>query len=281
MRIGLIVSFCLHVVILLAAYVALPSVDPFPAVAEKVLPVELVTIDEFTNLKRTPTLEAEPEPVVEPEPEEEPAPEPVPAPEPPAPAVEPEAAPPAPPAPEPEPEPEPVVEENKPEPKVEPKPKPVKKKPVKKAKAKKAFDPSSLAALLDKQPDDKVAKKPARSQTAAPAAAAGSNSEMTISEIDAFKVQMRRCWSVPAGAPEAGRLVVSLKVYLNIDGSLARPTQIVNKGSLLSGDRYLRAATESALRAIDQCQPFQMPPAKYRSWQELDLRFDPGEMLGR
>ena len=280
MRIGLIVSFCLHVAILLAAFIVLPSADPFPAVAERVLPVELVTIDEFTNLKRTPTLEAEPEPVVEPEPELPPEPEPVPAPEPPAPAVEPEPAPPAPLAPEPEPEPEPIVEEKKPEPKVEPKPKPVKKKAVKKTKKKKEYDFQSLAALLDKQPDDKVLKKPARSKTPVPAAAAGFNTEMTISEIDAFKVQMRRCWSVPAGAPEAGRLIVSLKVFLNIDGSLARPTEVVNKTRLISGDRYFRAATDSALRAIDRCQPFQMPAEKYRSWRELDLTFDPRDMLG-
>lgn len=277
MRIGFIVSFCLHVALLLAAYVALPSADPFPDAVETVLPVELVTIEEFTNLKRTPTLEAEPEPVVESEPDLPPAPAPVPAPEPPAPAVEPEAAPPAPLAPEPEPEP--VVEEKKPEPKVEPKPKPVKKKAVKKPK-KKEYDFQSLAALLDKQPDDKVLKAPARSKSPAPAAAAGFNTEMTISEIDAFKVQMRRCWSVPAGAPEAGRLIVSLKVFLNIDGSLARPTEVINKTRLISGDRYFRAATDSALRAIDRCQPFQMPAEKYRSWRELDLTFDPREMLG-
>ena len=278
MRIGFIVSLCLHVALLLAAYVALPSADPFPDVVETVLPVELVTIDEFTNLKRAPTLEAEPEPVVEPEPDLPTEPEPVPTPEPPA--AEPEAAPPAPLAPEPEPEPEPVVDKKKPEPKVEPKLKPVKKKQVKKAKAKKAYDFQSLSALLDKQPDDVIAKAPVRSKSSAPAAASGFNTEMTISEIDAFKVQMRRCWSVPAGAPEAGRLIVSLKVFLSIDGSLSRPTEVMNKTRLISGDRYFRAATESALRAIDRCQPFKMPAAKYRSWRELDLRFDPRDMLG-
>jgi len=89
MRIGFIVSFCLHVAILMAAYIALPSADPFPAVAEKVLPAERGTIEEFTNVKRMPTFEAEPEPVVEAEPNLPPEPEPVTAPEPPAPAVEP------------------------------------------------------------------------------------------------------------------------------------------------------------------------------------------------
>ncbi len=263
----------------MAAYVALPSADPFPAVAEKVLPVELVTIDEFTNLKRTPTLEAEPEPVVEAEPEVQPEPEPAPAPEPPAPAVEPEAAPPAPLAPEPEPEP--VVEEKKPEPKVEPKPKPVKKKPVKKAKPKNVFDPLSLSALLDKQPDD--VKKPSRSKLPTPAAAAGSNSELTVSESDAFKQQVERCWDVRriSGAKDAEQLQVLVKIFLKSNGDLAGDPIIVKSAQSLSRSPSAAVADKIAVQAIVGCKPYKMPIAKYESWKEIDFSFDLTEMLGR
>ncbi|WP_420559478.1 hypothetical protein [Tepidicaulis sp.] len=293
MRASLVASFGVHAAVIAAAFIALPSADPLPAVPDQALPVELVTIDEFTNLKREKVAKAEPKPQIEeesePEPEPEQAPEPEPAPEPkPAPQPAPAAVEPPPPAREPEPLPEPEAEpeekkaepEKKPEP---PKPAPQKPAPPKPAKKQEAFDPTKIAALLDKLPEEeKKTRQPSREtkEDAAPQAPQGVNTKLTVSEIDAFKLQMRRCWSVPAGAPNADKLIVEIKVFLNPDGSLARAPELMSKGPLLSGNAYYRAAADSALRAIRRCEPFKMPADKYSSWQELDLRFDPREMLG-
>jgi outer membrane biosynthesis protein TonB len=278
MRVGLIVSALFHVGLLALTLVALPDTEPFEVVPSRVLPVELVTIDEFTSLRDIPQPEPTPDPpaeeVVEPEPVLEPIaePEPAPLPEPePAPVPEPELEP----APEPEPAPDTTPE---PEPEPEPEPKPQTRPTPPREEPKPAFDPSQIAALLDKMPEE----QPRRAAPTQPqrVATPSAQTQLTLSEIDAFKVQMRRCWSVPAGAANAQGLVVRIKVYLRPDGSLSQPPQLIDTTRLQSGDSYFRAAAESAMRAIRRCAPFRMPADKYQSWREIDLNFDPREMLG-
>lgn len=282
MRNALLYSISFHGAVLVTALVALPGPDELPLLPSQVLPVELVTIDEYTNLKRAPKrIEPKPEVKPEPEPEIEPVPEAEIKPAPP-PKAEPA---PAPPEPELVSEPEKIVPEIE-KVEVKPKPKPKPKRP-KRATEKKPerdrFDPTRIAALLDKLPQDEVPPEatPAPGEPEEMVAAASSfDSRLTLSEVDAFKVQMRRCWSVPAGAANAEDLVVQIKVYLNPDGSLAQPPKLVNQARLSAGDAYFRTAAESAMRAIRRCAPFKMPAEKYSGWRELDLNFDPREMLG-
>lgn len=275
MRVGFFVSAALHVALLALTLVVLPDTEPFDVVPSTVLPVELVTIDEFTNLREIPRpeptpdepqVEEAPEPELLPEPEPEPLPEPEPAP---APIPEPEPEP----APAPEPEPEAKIE---PEP--EPEPQPQRRPTPPREEPRPAFDPSQISALLDKLPDE----QPRRAAPTQPqrAATPSAQTQLTLSEIDAFKVQMRRCWSVPAGAANAQSLAVRIKVFLRPDGSLLQPPQLIDTSRLQSGDSYYRAAAESAMRAIRRCAPFRMPADKYQSWREIDLNFDPREMLG-
>jgi len=277
MRVGLLVSAALHVGLLALTLVVLPDTEPFDVVPSTVLPVELVTIDEFTNLRDIPRPEPTPE---EPPAEElsEPAPDPEPLPEPePEPLPEPEAAPAPIPEPEPAPAPEPAPEA-KVEPEPEPEPQPQRRPTPPREEPKPAFDPSQIAALLDKLPEEQTRRAaPTQPQRAATPSA---QTQLTLSEIDAFKVQMRRCWSVPAGAANAQSLAVRIKVFLRPDGSLLQPPQLIDTSRLQSGDNYYRAAAESAMRAIRRCAPFRMPADKYQSWREIDLNFDPREMLG-
>ncbi len=294
MRSGVIISGLLHTGVILFAIVTLPSVLE-PNAMPTIIPVELLAIEEETNIRQRQEAE-EPEP--EPEPEEQP-PEPetqeLAAIEPPAPEPEPEpepeivekiAAPEEPePKPEPEPEPEPEVAEadQQPLPNVRPLTKP---EPPKKDE----FNLDQIAALLDKIPEEKTPPRtpseiPEQRQALveeAPDIGAGLQSALTLSEIDAFRVQMRRCWSVPAGAAYSEDLVVTIRVFLNSDGTLSRaPELIANSRFSLSTNSYYRTAAESAVRAIQRCQPFRMPQEKYTNWRELELTFDPGDMLGR
>ncbi len=127
-----------------------------------------------------------------------------------------------------------------------------------------------MQALLDKTPDEvapPVVEKPIAEYE-----------KLSLSEIDAFRAQMKQCWTVPAGAANADDLAVRVSLGLNLDGSLASGPFVVNKGRI--GDPYFRAAAESVLRAIRRCQPFQMPADKYRSWQKMELNFDPKKMFG-
>ena len=296
MRSSLLYSVGMHAIILGLAIVVLPSPEELPSVQTRALPVELVTIDEFTNLKKQVKTEKKVEkPKEEPKkpaperPETKTEPKPEPTPPKPTQQAKAEAAPE--PAPEKKAEPLPTKEakkepkpEEKPKEKPKPKPKPEKKvqKTAPKEKPKKNFDPNRLAALLNKMPEDSAPKQRQQETESNVDSPRTDDPDLplTMSELDAFKVQMAKCWTVPAGAAGAEKLVVKIKVYLNPDGSLAQPPELMDRTKLITGGTTYRAAADAALRAVRLCQPFKMPADKYNSWREIDLTFDPRQMLG-
>ncbi|MGF1455367.1 MAG: hypothetical protein ACFB6R_08320 [Alphaproteobacteria bacterium] len=145
---------------------------------------------------------------------------------------------------------------------------------------------TQTAALLDKHPDadkERVFHRRAPSLEGEAAdrsrAAAGQQTGLTVNETDAIKAQLKRCWSPPTGAPNAQELIVTLRVNFNPDGSVAGVPRVVSSWHSQS-DGYMRAATDRAVRAVLQCQPFQLPVERYKSWRRVDLEFDPRFLLG-
>jgi hypothetical protein len=46
------------------------------------------------------------------------------------------------------------------------------------------------------------------------------------------------------------------------------------------GEEFFRAAAESAYRAVKKCTPLrQLPVTKYERWRDIELTFNPKEML--
>lgn len=125
------------------------------------------------------------------------------------------------------------------------------------------FNPGKIAALLDKMPDKNNQNVHLPKQ------------QLTIRDIDAIKVQMRRCWTIPAGAVNAHKLIVKIKIFLDVDGNMITPPRVLTRAR----GRFFRIAVENALRALRRCQPFKMPPEKYEVWREMVLIFNPSEML--
>ncbi len=301
MRVGVFISGTVHAGALLFTVFAVPAAFE-PANDYVALPVELITIGEETNIMSS-AEPAQEEPVEEPPEPEEPQPEqlamrePEPEPEPEVIEEEPEIVPlpeEAEPEPAPEPEPEQVVKEEPPAPvpnvrpvtkptpppepeivKVEPEPEPEPEVPQDEFLA-------DVAALLDKMPEEeKQPEAPSEPATeAAPNRGAGLQTALTVSEIDAFRIQMRKCWNVPAGAANSEELRVSFEVHLNPDGSLSRAPKLIESGQFsLQSNSFYRVAAESAARAIQRCAPYQMPQDKYQNWKILKLNFDPSQML--
>ena len=101
---------------------------------------------------------------------------------------------------------------------------------------------------------------------------------MTASEIDAVRRQIERCWNLPGGGKEAGNLVVSIRVEMNVDGT-PRSAVVVNSGQM-QGNPYYQAVADSARRAVlnPRCHPFKLPPEKYDHWRAMTLIFNPKEM---
>lgn len=303
MRIPLILSFGFHFAAFLFAIFGLPSPSPSIVMEHRVIDVEVVSVTETPTPQPNPEpapppppkkSKAPPPPPPEPKPappqqaalppEPEPEPEPAPAP-PPEPKVKPVEAPPPPPKPKVEKKPKPSPPKVAPRPKARPKPdfasmmlKTVEKlketpppKPKEK-KQKKSFE-QKMAALMKR----KSLSTPERAQQAP----LGQN--LTISEIDAIKRQVERCWLVPAaiGAKDVEDMLVQIRLKLNPDGTL-RESRIVDRFRLETNATY-KAVAESALRAIrnPRCNRFTLPVQKYDVWKDMVLRFNPGEMVGR
>ncbi len=74
------------------------------------------------------------------------------------------------------------------------------------------------------------------------------DARLTMSELDAVKRQIERCWSPPAGAKEAGNFAVEIHVSANPDGTV-RQARISNSRSICA-DPFLLTLADTALRAV-------------------------------
>ncbi len=321
MKVAFLVSSLLHIAIVVVAYFGLPFFKNDELLVEPPIIVELVTVDEETNLPETPPApkpeeQAKEEPKPEPKPEAKPAPPPPPPPPAPEQAETPEPAPEAPPEPEPKeeiaaippPEPKPKKEvkkkpEPKPEPEAKPKPKPKAPDRLTQVKPKKKPKPpdflasmSSVLKDLQKRDPKPVSKKELEKKEKSKeeafedeiAKALASSSKpmdtsrpLTLSEIDAVRQQIARCWNVPAGAKDAENLVIDIRVHMNPDGTVRKADHLSTARML--GDGFYRTAAESAMRAVlnPRCQPFKLPLDKYDRWKTMTLSFNPREMFGQ
>jgi colicin import membrane protein len=163
-----------------------------------------------------------------------------------------------------------------------------KKKAEDKAKAKAAqqaqakpqpqFDPTKIAALLDKR---EPMRQASAADTLSPAPslgkADGKAAQLSQSEIDALRKRLGECWHPPAGAADGGQLKVVMRVLFKPDATVATPPQLV----AATASPFGPAMAESAKRAILTCQPFTMlRPDHYEQWKDIEITFDPREMFG-
>ncbi len=265
---SLILSAVLHTGVIIIAMFGLP----FLAQREFLIPPPLMI--EFVELaKVTETNKPAPQPAL-PKPEETK----------PAPAAQNSSASPVVPVPQEKPK----LEEKK-EVKAAPVPDPnappdktVKKiKPDEEAKKEPTRDFSSVLKNLV-APKDALPAKDALSKESAPPAP-GQNAplgaKLTMSEEDALRSQLEKCWNVPFGARDAENMVVDIFMVINPDRTL-REARIVDQGRYHS-DSFFRAAADSALRAVRSplCSPFALPPDKYDTWSRITVTFNPKDMF--
>lgn len=247
--VGVLASTLFHALIVAAMFFTIQRNFDTPE-DSNVVPVDLVTIADVTNV----AAQAPPQPEME--------------------KIE------IPPAPlEPPPEPQMQAVEPAPEPPmpqfdIQKEVKPVEKPAPPKKTAAQNFD-----ALLNKLT---AAEKPVRNAKPAERVipGIGSGNAMTANIADALKSQIYRCWSPPTGAPDARDLVADFVLNLNPDGTVGALRMTPGTQVAASGNAYTRAASEAASRAIYQCQPYRLPADRYNVWREINpLRFDPRQMM--
>jgi colicin import membrane protein len=308
MKTGLTISAVVHLALLLWGLISFAA-KPLEAKPNDALPVDIISDKQFSEITKgvkDGAKEKPPAPIAEkvapPKPVEEAKPKVTEKKEleaakvdnkpPPAEKIEPK--------PEPKPEaakeePKPKVEAAKPEKKEPPKIDPIaetlkkeeaKKKAEEKAKAKAAqqlakqphFDPSKIAALLDKrEPMRQASAADQLNQTPSLGKSDGNAAQLSQSEIDALRKRLGECWNPPAGAANGGQLKVVLRVLFKPDATVATPPQLV----AATASPFGPAMAESAKRAILTCQPFTMLRADhYQQWKDIEITFDPREMFG-
>lgn len=263
--------------IILLLVFGLPSfLQPEPIPEPQVISVELLPISDIAN---APTKMPTP-----PKKQEDPKPAP--------PKPEPEK-------PKPAPKLEPVKEEKKPEPKPEPKkeaiPDPTKKEEPKKEEPKKdepKKDEPTLDDILKSLEKEKPKTPPApqtSQETATPDAGEKTISDrwdpnMQVSQTvkDSIRNQITKCWNYQGGAKDQDKLRARIMVQLNQDGSVAKALLHSSQKGDYMGNSYFRALVDSAIRATQNpdCVPLKgLPVDKYQGWKEMELVFDPSQML--
>lgn len=153
--------------------------------------------------------------------------------------------------------------------------------PAQQTQPKKA-SPDDLSALLNKLTAPSAA--PPNARVAARAVKGfGAQNAMTADLSDALSSQIKPCWSPPVGAPRADELVVDFDLFLNSDGSVARPPQLTaSSRAAAASDPYTAAAADAARRAIFTCAPYKLPADRYSQWSEINpFHFDPRAMMGQ
>ena len=141
------------------------------------------------------------------------------------------------------------------------------------------FDPSNIAALIDKS---KVESAEVTDKTDKITQDQEKNIDfagLSLSEEDALKAQIFGCWSIPLGLPYDQNLLVRIKLQLKPDGSIIRSEILDHARMNKPGQGFYKVLAESALRAIKLCQPLRVPSTGYEKWKDLQLNFDAREML--
>ena len=182
--------------------------------------------------------------------------------------------------PAPQPKPDPIADkikkqdQPKQEAKAEPQPLPPKKPPIKQQPK---FDADKIAALLDKRaPQRTAATGEVVNDDASLGRVNATASQLSQSEIEAFRRRITDCWSPPVGLDSAQELVVIFRVQFNPDGSVKRGPDVISGKASASGPVF----AESARRAILQCQPYTMLRRQtYDSWKDMEVAFKPSDMF--
>jgi colicin import membrane protein len=126
------------------------------------------------------------------------------------------------------------------------------------------FDQSKIAALLDKRdPARQATTGETLNSNAALGLSKGKAADNSATWGSMFQAQVERCWKKPYGGIESQNPEAAFTIKLKRDGTLEGMP--VPEGT--PATPYLRVYQESALRAIIECQPYNLPAASFDDWK--------------
>ena len=152
-------------------------------------------------------------------------------------------------------------------------------KQVSEFEKKEIFDPTNIAALIDKSKENLAETDVKSNKITQSQDKSLNNVGLTLSEEDALKAQIFGCWSIPLGLPYNENLMVRIKLKLKPDGTIIDSEILDHARMNKPGQNFYKVLAESALRAIQLCQPLRVPSTGYERWKDLQINFDAREML--
>ena len=144
---------------------------------------------------------------------------------------------------------------------------------------KEVIDTNQIAALIDKAKVEETVKQKKREKITQSSQKNSFASGLSLSQEDALRAQIFGCWSVPLGLPYDEDLLVRIKLSLKKDGTITKSEILDHQRMNRPGQKFYKVLAESALRAVRLCQPLKVPPTGYDKWKEIQLNFNPTEML--
>ena len=144
---------------------------------------------------------------------------------------------------------------------------------------KEIIDTNQIAALIDKAKEEEAVKQKNSDKVTQSSQKNSFATGLTLSQEDALRAQIFGCWSVPLGLPYDEDLLVRIKLQLKKDGTIMKSEILDHQRMNMPGQKFYKVLAESALRAVRLCQPLKVPPTGYEKWKNLQLNFNPTEML--
>jgi hypothetical protein len=92
-----------------------------------------------------------------------------------------------------------------------------------------------------------------------------------------FRRHLKTCSKLPAAVAPSDKIKIKLRVFMTLEGRLAAEPVLIEASASANGP----ALMQSAIGALEACQPYAMLPAdRYGEWQVLDLSFTPQDFEG-
>ena len=92
-----------------------------------------------------------------------------------------------------------------------------------------------------------------------------------------FRQHLKTCSKLPPSIEPSDKLRITLRVMMTPQAKLAAEPILIEASASAKGP----ALMQSAIAALEACQPYQMLPAeRYGEWKVLDLSFTPQDFAG-
>jgi len=107
---------------------------------------------------------------------------------------------------------------------------------------------------------------------------AGDQDGMTLNPTEYIQSKMAGCYKIDTGAKDYKKLRIEVRVHLNIDGEVQDIDILNNMQIIASPNNSWRAARDNVVFALNQCAPYdKLPRTQFSNWKTTKMNFQPAD----